>query len=100
MHSFGIASVGVLPTEVVVTIAPRVEHIVLLIVSLNIPGWVGVTVGIFRLWGTVSVASAECAKKSVGPLFRLDLEAVDMIEQLGCVVTLYLLRATWPQARS
>lgn len=69
----------VLPAAVVVIIAPRVEQVVLVIVSIDIPGGVVVMVEIACPVGIASVAPPDCAKSSIPPPLRLEGEPVALL---------------------
>ena len=70
---------AVLPAAVVVTIAPRVEQVVLVMVSTDIPGGIVVMVEIACPVGTTSAAPRDCATRNIAPLLRLELEAVVLL---------------------
>lgn len=72
MHNFGTTSVVVLPAAVVLTIAPAEKHVVLVIVSIDVPRGVVVIVEIVRPVGTGGVAPLGCAKSSISTLLKLE----------------------------
>ena len=66
----------VLPDAVVVTMAPRVEQVVLLMVSIERPGGIVVMVEIACPEGIAAVALTRCARRSNPPPFRLVADVV------------------------
>ena len=66
----------VLPAAVVLIMAPRVEHVVLVIVFIDIPGGVVVIVETACPVGTGGIAPPGCAKSSIPTLLRLEGEAI------------------------
>ena len=75
-HNLGTVWVVVLPAAVVVTMAPRVEQVVLVMVSIDTPGGIVVIV---EAAGPVGIAAAplmDCAKSKIPPPLRLVAEVV------------------------
>ena len=65
-----------LPAAVVVIMAPRVEHVVLVMVSIDMPGAVVVMVEIVGPVGITTAALTDCAKSKIPPPLRLVAEVV------------------------
>lgn len=70
---------AVLPAAVVVTIAPRVEQVVLVMVSIGMPGGMVEIVEIACPVGTTSVAPRDCATRNIAPPLKLEVEAVVLL---------------------
>ena len=79
MHNCGTTFLVVLPAAVVVTMAPIEEHVVLVIVFIDIPGGVVVMVEVACPVGTGGVAPLGCAKSSIPTPLRLDGEPIVLL---------------------